>query len=59
MDTGIAGSLATVLFFLVFVGVLWWAYHRDNKQKFEDAAMLPFQEDSKSGPRDPDKRLTD
>lgn len=46
MDAGLFGSIATVLFFVLFIGIIWWAFHRDNKQKFEDAAQLPFQEDA-------------
>lgn len=45
MDAGLLGSVVTVLFFVLFVVIVWWAYHRGNKQKFEDAANLPFQED--------------
>jgi cytochrome c oxidase cbb3-type subunit 4 len=46
MDAGLYGSIVTVLFFVLFVGIVWWAYHRDNKQKYEEAANLPFQEDA-------------
>jgi len=46
INPGAIGSALTVVFFLMFVGIVWWAYHRDNKQKYEDAARLPFQEDA-------------
>jgi cytochrome c oxidase cbb3-type subunit 4 len=46
MDAGFIGSVMTVLFFLIFVAIVWWAYHKGNKQKFEDAANLPFREDA-------------
>lgn len=46
INPGAIGSVLTVVFFLMFVGIVWWAYHRENKQKYEDAAMLPFQEDA-------------
>lgn len=49
MDAGLFGSIATVLFFVLFIGIVWWAFHRDNKEKFEDAAKLPFQEDAGEG----------
>ena len=55
MDAGTLGSVVTVLFFLLFIFILWWAFRRDNKQKFEDAANLPFQEDAAAT----GKRLTD
>lgn len=55
MDAGTLGSVVTVLFFLLFIAILWWAFHRENKQKFEDAANLPFREDAD----DAGKRLTD
>jgi cytochrome c oxidase cbb3-type subunit IV len=46
MDAGFIGSVMTVLFFLIFVAIVWWAFHKGNKQKFEDAANLPFREDA-------------
>jgi cytochrome c oxidase cbb3-type subunit 4 len=46
MDLGFFGSLATVLFFILFVAIVWWAYHRDNKQKYDEAAKLPFHEEA-------------
>ena len=55
MDAGSLGSIVTVLFFVLFIVIVWWAFHRENKSKFEDAANLPFQEDAK----DAGKRLTD
>jgi len=55
MDAGTLGSVVTVLFFLLFIVILWWTFRRENKQKFENAANLPFQEDAK----DAGKRLTD
>ncbi len=42
MYAGIIGSAVTVLFFVIFVAIVWWAYHKDNRQKYEDAANLPF-----------------
>jgi len=45
MDAGTLSSVVTVLFFVLFIGIVWWAFHKSNKQKYEDAAQLPFQED--------------
>ena len=55
MDAGTLGSVMTVVSFLLFVVILWWAFHRGNKSKFEDAANLPFREDAE----DAGKRLKD
>jgi cytochrome c oxidase cbb3-type subunit 4 len=46
MDAGLLSSIVTVLFFLLFIAIVAWAFHRGNKQKFEDAASLPFREDA-------------
>lgn len=46
MDAGVLGSVVTVVFFILFVLIILWAFHRGNKQKFEDAANLPFREDA-------------
>jgi len=32
----------TVVFFVVFVGIVIWAFSRRRKREFEDAANLPF-----------------
>jgi cytochrome c oxidase cbb3-type subunit IV len=46
MDAGFVGALFTLLFFVVFVAIIWWAYSNKNKAKFDAAANLPFEEDS-------------
>ncbi len=46
MDAGLLSTIVTVVFFLLFIAILVWVFHRGNKQKFEDAANLPFQEDA-------------
>jgi cytochrome c oxidase cbb3-type subunit 4 len=46
MDAGTLGSVMTVVSFVLFVVIVWWAFRRANKSKFEDAANLPFQEDA-------------
>lgn len=55
MDAGVLGSVVTVVFFILFVLILWWAFHGGNRKKFEDAGNLPFQEDA----MDAGKRLKD
>lgn len=45
MDSGLIGAAVTVIFFVLFIAIVWWAYHKDNRKKYEEAANLPFQED--------------
>ena len=45
MDSGTISGIVTVVFVVVFIGIVWWAYSRGNKDRFEDAGKLPFEED--------------
>lgn len=45
MDSGLIGSAVTVVFFVLFVAIVWWVYHKENRHKHEEAANLPFQEE--------------
>ncbi|HEX5801704.1 MAG TPA: cbb3-type cytochrome c oxidase subunit 3 [Azospira sp.] len=45
MDINDLRSIVTVLSFSIFVGIVWWAYGGNRKQRFEEAANLPFAED--------------
>ena len=43
MDINDLRSIVTVVSMLTFLGVVWWAYGvKSNKQRFEEAANLPF-----------------
>lgn len=44
-DVNTLRSLATVLSFATFVGIIVWAYSRKNSDDFEQAAQLPFEQD--------------
>jgi len=46
MDSGIISGIVTAVFIVVFIGIVWWAYSKGNKQQFEDAGRLPFEEDN-------------
>jgi cytochrome c oxidase cbb3-type subunit 4 len=46
MEAGLISSVVTVVFFLLFIGIVWWAYHRGNRRRFDEAARLPFEEDA-------------
>lgn len=45
MDINTLRILATVASFIVFIGIVVWAWQRRNTSDFKDAANLPFQED--------------
>jgi cytochrome c oxidase cbb3-type subunit 4 len=44
MDSGTIGAIVTVVFFLLFIAISWWAFSRKNKKRFDEAARLPFEE---------------
>jgi cytochrome c oxidase cbb3-type subunit 4 len=45
MDQGIIGSIYTVIVFVAFIGAIWWAFNSRNKDKFDDAANIIFEDD--------------
>lgn len=39
-------SIVTVISLFTFLGIVWWAFGmKGNKQRFEEAANLPFADD--------------
>ncbi len=45
MDINDLRSLFTVLSMICFGGIVWWAYSSRRKQAYEEAAMLPLEDD--------------
>lgn len=45
MDINDLRSAVTVVSLLTFVGIVVWAWSRRNKASFDEAAMLPFQDE--------------
>lgn len=45
MDVNDFRSLITVLALLCFVGIVVWAYSKQAKSGFDEAARLPFSDD--------------
>lgn len=45
MDINSLRILATIVSFIVFVGILVWVWRNRNTSDFKDAAELPFKED--------------
>ncbi|MFA7291203.1 MAG: cbb3-type cytochrome c oxidase subunit 3 [Rhodocyclaceae bacterium] len=62
MDINDLRSIVTVVSFAMFIGIVWWAYSRGSKQRFDEAANLPFAEDEgdrvHAGPARQEKRKT-
>lgn len=52
MNSGLFNSIATVLGFITFVGIVYWAWSDRKKQDFEEAANIPFMEDEAPGDAD-------
>lgn len=46
MDINDLRSVITVLLFVVFIGIVWWAYSDRRKQAYDEAARIPLDEDS-------------
>ncbi|MGZ5199191.1 MAG: cbb3-type cytochrome oxidase subunit 3 [Telluria sp.] len=44
-----ASSVMTVVSFITFVAVLWWAFTPANRGSFEQAASLPFADEADAG----------
>lgn len=44
MDINDFRTLGTVLVFIAFIGVIWWAYGPGSKHRFDEAEQLPFAE---------------
>ncbi|MFQ3207281.1 MAG: cytochrome c oxidase cbb3-type subunit 4 [Glaciecola sp.] len=47
MDQGTIGSIFTVIVFVSFVGVCYWAFSSRNKKNFDEAANLVFDDEKK------------
>ena len=45
MDINDLRSLVTVISLLVILGIVAWAWSRRNRERFDEAARLPFQDD--------------
>ncbi|MBL8541790.1 MAG: cbb3-type cytochrome c oxidase subunit 3 [Betaproteobacteria bacterium] len=45
MDVNDIRSAMTVIMFVVFLGIVFWAFSGRRKRAFDEAANLPFDED--------------
>lgn len=42
--SNLIGSIVTVVFFITFIGIIWWAYGSSRKARFEEDGRIPFEE---------------
>lgn len=42
MDKALFHTLWTILLFVCFIGVVWWAFNKHSKKGFDEAALLIF-----------------
>lgn len=45
MDINTLRSIVTVAIFIIFLGIMAWAWSSRNAASFEEAAQLPFKQD--------------
>lgn len=56
MDIGTIHSIWTVVLFICFFGVVWWAYGKRRKSRFDEAANSIF--DDEESPKKEDQGVT-
>ena len=49
MDLNTIRTVGTVVAFVMFLGIVWWAYSARRKEAFDEAANLPFADDEAEG----------
>jgi cytochrome c oxidase cbb3-type subunit 4 len=50
MDINDMRALVTLLAFITFLGIVFWAYHHKSRRNFDEAAQLPFADDGADDP---------
>jgi cytochrome c oxidase cbb3-type subunit 4 len=48
MDINLLRGIITALSFVTFIGIVVWAYSKNRRQQFEEAANLPFADDDRA-----------
>jgi cytochrome c oxidase cbb3-type subunit IV len=51
MDINDLRIVLTLLSFVIFIGIVVWAWSARNRKAFDEAAMLPFADDRAPGGR--------
>ena len=45
MDVHLMRSVITAVLFVLFIGIVWWAWSKGRRADFEAAARLPLDDD--------------
>ena len=45
MDITTLRIVATLVCFVTFIGIAYWAYAERNRARFDEAARIPFEQD--------------
>jgi cytochrome c oxidase cbb3-type subunit 4 len=45
IDINTLRSAATLVSFVTFIGIVWWAWSKRRTEDFSEAANLPFEQD--------------
>lgn len=48
MDINVFRGLMSAVLLLAFIGVIIWAYSKNQKKSFDEAANLPFADETKN-----------
>jgi len=49
MDINTVRQAVTLASFTIFIGIVLWAWSGSNRQRFNEAAQLPFEEEDEIG----------
>lgn len=44
MDINVVRGIITAISLIAFLALVWWAWSKRQRRRFEDASMLPFDE---------------
>jgi cytochrome c oxidase cbb3-type subunit 4 len=50
MDYSLIQAVWTIVVMVLFVGIVFWAYSGKRRQRFEEAAQIPFMEETPAVP---------
>jgi cytochrome c oxidase cbb3-type subunit 4 len=46
MDIHTLQGVFTAIMMVTFLGIVWWAYNKKTKKRFDEAANLPFADEA-------------